>query len=65
VVEGVVAGIGVMPNVDLARSAGLEVDEGIILDEFLRTLRTSDSNVYAAGDVANFSNPAVQKRLRG
>jgi 3-phenylpropionate/trans-cinnamate dioxygenase ferredoxin reductase component len=60
-VDGVVAGIGVTPNVDLAKSAGLEVDNGIVVDELLRT---SDPNVYAAGDVANFSNPALGTRLR-
>ena len=60
-VDGVVAGIGVTPNVELAQSAGLKVDNGIVVDEFLRT---SDPDIYAAGDVANFSNPALGKRLR-
>ena len=60
-VDGVVAGIGVTPNVELAQSAGLEVDNGIVVDEFLRT---SATDVYAAGDVANFHNPALGKRLR-
>jgi len=60
-VDGVVAGIGVIPNVELAQSAGLQVDNGIVVDEFLRT---SDSDICAAGDVANFSNPALGKRLR-
>jgi 3-phenylpropionate/trans-cinnamate dioxygenase ferredoxin reductase component len=60
-VDGVVAGIGVTPNVDLARSARLKVDNGIIVDEFLRT---SDPDVYAAGDVANFSSTALERRLR-
>lgn len=60
-VDGVVAGIGVTPNVELAQSAGLQVDDGIVVDEFLRT---RDPDIYAAGDVANFSNPALQKRLR-
>ncbi len=60
-VDGVVAGIGVTPNVDLARSALLKVDNGIIVDEFLRT---SDPDVYAAGDVANFSSSALERRLR-
>ncbi len=60
-VDGVVAGIGVTPNVELAQSTGLQVDNGIVVDEFLRT---SDPNIYAAGDVANFSNPALGKRLR-
>jgi NADPH-dependent 2,4-dienoyl-CoA reductase/sulfur reductase-like enzyme len=60
-VDGVVAGIGVTANVDLARSARLKVDNGIVVDEFLRT---SDPDVYAAGDVANFSSSALQRRLR-
>ena len=60
-VDGVVAGIGVTPNVELAESAGLEVDNGIVVDEFLRT---SAADIYAAGDVANFYNPALGKRLR-
>lgn len=61
VVDGVVAGIGVTPNVELAQSAGLKVENGIVVDE---SLRTSDPDVYAAGDVANFFNPMLDKRLR-
>jgi NADPH-dependent 2,4-dienoyl-CoA reductase/sulfur reductase-like enzyme len=60
-VDGIVAGIGVTPDVELAQSAGLKVDNGIVVDEFLRT---SHPDVYAAGDVANFHNPALAKRLR-
>ncbi len=60
-VDGVVAGIGVTPNLELARSAGLEVDNGIIVDEFLRT---TAPGVYAAGDVANFPSSALDRRLR-
>jgi 3-phenylpropionate/trans-cinnamate dioxygenase ferredoxin reductase component len=61
VVDGVVAGIGIEPNVDLAKAAGLEVDNGIIVDEFLRT---SHPHIYAAGDVAAFYSPALAKRIR-
>jgi NADPH-dependent 2,4-dienoyl-CoA reductase/sulfur reductase-like enzyme len=61
VVDGVVAGIGITPNVDLARAAGLSVENGIIVDEFLRT---NDPNIFAAGDVAEFFNPALAKRMR-
>src|SRR5262245_18953187 len=61
VVDGVVAGIGIQPNVDLARSAGLEVENGIRVDA---SLRTSHLDIYAAGDVANFYNPALDRRLR-
>jgi NADPH-dependent 2,4-dienoyl-CoA reductase/sulfur reductase-like enzyme len=60
-VDGVVAGLGIQPNVELARAAGLEVDNGIVVDEFLRT---SHPDIYAAGDVASFYNPALGSRLR-
>jgi NADPH-dependent 2,4-dienoyl-CoA reductase/sulfur reductase-like enzyme len=61
VADGVVAGIGIQPNVGLAQAAGLEVDDGIRVDA---SLRTSRSDIYTAGDVANFHNPALDKRLR-
>lgn len=61
VVDGVVAGIGIEPNVELANAAGLEVNNGIIVDEFLRT---NHPHIYAAGDVAAFYNPALGKRIR-
>ena len=57
----VVVGIGVAPNVDLARSAGLEVDDGILVDA---GLRTSDADVFAAGDVANAEHPVLGRRIR-
>lgn len=60
-VDGVVAGIGVSPNVELAQSAGLTVDNGVVVDD---SLRASHPDVYAAGDVANFFNPALGTRLR-
>src|SRR6516162_2696858 len=60
-VDGVVAGIGIQPNVELAQAAGLEVDNGIHVDA---SLRTSHPDIYAAGDVANFYNPALDERLR-
>ena len=60
-VDGVVAGIGIQPNIELAKAAGLETANGIIVDE---TLHTSDPDVLAAGDVAEFFNPALRKRLR-
>lgn len=59
--DGVVAGLGIVPNVELARAAGLDVDDGIIVDE---QLRTRHPDVYAAGDVARFFNPALGSRLR-
>ena len=57
----VVAGLGIEPAVDLARQIGLEVSNGVVVDEFLRTSR---ENIYAAGDIANFHNPALNHRLR-
>jgi 3-phenylpropionate/trans-cinnamate dioxygenase ferredoxin reductase component len=60
-VDGVVAGIGIEPDIRLAEGAGLEVGDGIVVDEFLRS---SSPDVYAAGDVANFYNPDLDKRLR-
>lgn len=61
VVDCAVAGIGIEPDVELAKAAGLEIDDGIVVDEFLGT---SAANVYAAGDVARFYNPALDKRIR-
>lgn len=60
-VDGVVGGIGVRPNVSLAKEAGLQVENGIIVDQHLLT---SAANVYAAGDVANFVHPTLGKRVR-
>ncbi len=60
-VDGVVAGLGIEPNVELARAAGLAVGDGIVVDE---NLRTSDPAIHAAGDVAAFHNPALGKRVR-
>jgi NADPH-dependent 2,4-dienoyl-CoA reductase/sulfur reductase-like enzyme len=57
----VVAGLGIVPGVELAQQAGLRVDNGIVVDQMLRT---SDANVYAAGDVANFPNAALGVRTR-
>ena len=60
-VDGVIAGIGIQPNIELATMAGLETADGIVVDEFLRT---SKSDIYAAGDVAFFYNPALGRRMR-
>ena len=60
-VDGVVAGVGIEPNIALAHTAGIEVEDGIIVDKFLRT---SHRDIYAAGDVAAFHNPALGKRIR-
>jgi NADPH-dependent 2,4-dienoyl-CoA reductase/sulfur reductase-like enzyme len=60
-VDGVVAGLGITPNVQLAEAAGLEVDNGIVVDAHLQT---SDPDIYAAGDVASFPAPALGRRIR-
>jgi 3-phenylpropionate/trans-cinnamate dioxygenase ferredoxin reductase component len=56
-----VVGIGVAPRVRLAGDAGLEVDNGIVVDE---KLQTSASSVFAAGDVANAWHPFYRQRIR-
>jgi 3-phenylpropionate/trans-cinnamate dioxygenase ferredoxin reductase subunit len=60
-VDGVVAGIGIQPNIELAEIAGLETGNGIIVNEFLQT---SHADIYAAGDVAAFHNPALSRYIR-
>ena len=60
-VSGVVAGLGILPEDQLASAAGLRTDDGIVVDEFLRT---SAPEIYAAGDVAKFPNPALGTRMR-
>ncbi len=57
----VVAGIGVTPDVDLARAAGLAVDNGVVVDEHLRS---SAPDVWAAGDVANAYHPFAGRHVR-
>lgn len=59
--EHVVAGIGIRPNTDLAESASIDHDNGILVDEYLHT---SQPDIFAAGDAANFYNPALEKRMR-
>ncbi|WP_411720821.1 NAD(P)/FAD-dependent oxidoreductase [Mycetocola sp.] len=57
----VLVGVGVVPNVGLAQAAGLAVDNGVLVDA---SLRTSDPDIYAAGDIANALHPLVDLRLR-
>lgn len=61
VADGIVAGLGIEPDVELAKQAGLEVDNGVVVNELLRT---SHPDIYSAGDVAAFHNPALNRRLR-
>jgi NADPH-dependent 2,4-dienoyl-CoA reductase/sulfur reductase-like enzyme len=60
-VDVVVAGLGIQPNVELAEQAGIHVENGIVVDEMLRT---NVPEIFAAGDVANFFNPALGIRMR-
>jgi 3-phenylpropionate/trans-cinnamate dioxygenase ferredoxin reductase subunit len=57
----VVAGIGLIPNTELAQSAGLAVENGIIVDEYART---SDPDIYAAGDCTNHPSVLYGRRVR-
>jgi NADPH-dependent 2,4-dienoyl-CoA reductase/sulfur reductase-like enzyme/nitrite reductase/ring-hydroxylating ferredoxin subunit len=57
----VVVGIGVDPELELARQAGLQVEDGIVVDEYLRT---SHTDVFAAGDVALYPEPRTGRRVR-
>ena len=59
--DAVVVGIGIIPNTELAQSAGLEIDNGIVVDEYGRT---GDSRIYAAGDVTSHYNPVLDRRVR-
>jgi 3-phenylpropionate/trans-cinnamate dioxygenase ferredoxin reductase subunit len=60
-VDGVVAGLGIRPNTELAGAAGLPVEDGIVVDA---GLKAGAPDVYAAGDVAAFTNPVLGKRMR-
>jgi 3-phenylpropionate/trans-cinnamate dioxygenase ferredoxin reductase subunit len=57
----VIVGIGIVPNVELAADAGLACDNGILVDDHCRT---SDPDIYAAGDCTNHPNPLLGRRMR-
>lgn len=57
----VIIGIGVVPATDLAKDAGLEVDNGIIVDEYART---SDKDIVAAGDCTHHFNDIYGRKVR-
>ena len=57
----VVVGAGILPNIELALDAGLECENGIIVDEYGKT---GDSDIYACGDCTNHPNKILGKRLR-
>lgn len=57
----IVAAVGVIPNIALAEAAGLTIENGILTDQ---SLRTSDPNIFAAGDVANAYHPVTGRHQR-
>jgi len=57
----VLVGVGITPNTALAEAAGLQVQDGIRVDEHLRT---ADPDVYAAGDVASAFHPRLARHIR-
>jgi len=59
--DAVIVGVGITPNTQLAEQAGLEIENGIKVDA---SLRTSDPDIYAAGDVANAYHPLLGKHIR-
>ena len=60
-IDGVVAGVGIMPDTELADALQLKVDNGIHVNDYLQT---TDADIYAAGDVANFYNSLLGRRIR-
>jgi len=59
--DGVVGGLGIHPNIELAREAALKIENGIVVDDHLRT---SAKDIFAAGDVAMFYHSALEKMIR-
>jgi 3-phenylpropionate/trans-cinnamate dioxygenase ferredoxin reductase component len=59
--DAILAAIGVAPRVELAEAAGLAIDNGVAVDA---TLRSSDPNIFAAGDVSSFPHGLSGSRIR-
>ena len=60
--DAVVGGLGIAPNIELAEAAGLQVDNGIVVDEFGRV--DGSDHIFAAGDVANFPSLVLGFSMR-
>jgi NADPH-dependent 2,4-dienoyl-CoA reductase/sulfur reductase-like enzyme len=59
--DAVVVGVGARPRTELAESAGLEVDNGVLVDG---SFRSSDPAIFAIGDIANHDHPVLGRRVR-
>ncbi|WP_371053272.1 NAD(P)/FAD-dependent oxidoreductase [Rhodococcus gordoniae] len=59
--DAVLVAVGAQPNIDLARDAGLAVDDGVLVDA---SLRTSDPDIVAVGDIASVDHPLLRSRVR-
>jgi 3-phenylpropionate/trans-cinnamate dioxygenase ferredoxin reductase component len=59
--DAVIVGAGITPNIQLAHAAGLEIDNGVRVDQ---RLRSSDPDIYAAGDLANAYHPLLGRHIR-
>jgi 3-phenylpropionate/trans-cinnamate dioxygenase ferredoxin reductase subunit len=59
--DAVLVGVGIRPNTELATAAGLDVENGIVVDS---ALRSSDRDIYAAGDVASAYHPVLRTHIR-
>jgi 3-phenylpropionate/trans-cinnamate dioxygenase ferredoxin reductase component len=57
----IIVGVGVVPRTELAAAAGLKIDNGIVVDEHLRT---SDPDIFAAGDIAQTYSPRLGRHIR-
>lgn len=57
----VIIGVGIVPNIEIAESAGIECDNGILVDDHGQT---SNPDIYAAGDCTNHPNRLLGRRLR-
>jgi 3-phenylpropionate/trans-cinnamate dioxygenase ferredoxin reductase component len=59
--DAVVMGVGARPRTELAQAAGLDVDNGVLVDS---TLRSSDPAIFAVGDIASHDHPVLGRRVR-